>query len=65
MITLVVLNNPDALFYLIIFPFIPIPAPIVSQPVYCTCMCRGRGGEGEGEGWEVIYTVLMRVNRLC
>ena len=33
-ITLVVLNNPDALFYLIIFPFVPIPAPIVSQPVY-------------------------------
>ena len=41
-ITLVVLNNPDAMFYIIFFPFVPLPAPIVSVCVrVCVCVaCR-------------------------
>jgi rhomboid-like protein len=47
-ITLVVLNNPDAMFYLIFFPFIPLPAPIVLMGVVSLDVW------GLVRGWQIL-----------
>jgi rhomboid-like protein len=47
-ITLVVLNNPDAMFYLIFFPFIPLPAPIALMGVVAVDVW------GLVRGWQLL-----------